>query len=90
MHPLDPSCGFLDKHGVLIPHSLSHTGTEKTLVQILNPSPAPVQVVSMTRLGTYCHSKMPRSKMKLSTSRDVDGAIEQLLGKAECPTARDS
>ena len=41
---LKPAPKFMERHGILIAHSLTHTGPnqEKTLVRILNPSPAPV------------------------------------------------
>ena len=45
----------------------------------------------MRKLGVYFLLRMLRDapKGKLPSSRDIDGAIEQLLGKTECPTARD-
>ena len=39
-----PTLAFVEKHGVLIAHSLTLTGTEKTRVRILNPSSAPVTI----------------------------------------------
>ena len=41
---LEPAKAFVEKHGVLIAHSLTLTGTEKTIVSMLNPSPAPVTI----------------------------------------------
>ena len=94
---LEPSPKFVEQHGVLIAHLLSYTGTERTLVQILNPSPAPVQVHQYEKVGRLLPLKdaevvctvHPSPKGKLPCSQDMDGAIEQLLGKTECPTARD-
>lgn len=101
MHPclavLDPSQEFSERHGVLIAHSLSYTGAEKTLMQIMNPSPAPVQVHRHEKIGRLLPLEDaevvctvdPFPKRKPPTSRDIEGAIEKLLGKAECPTASD-
>ena len=101
MHPclavLDPSQEFSERHGVLIAHSLSYTGAEKTLVQVLNPSPAPVLVHRHEKIGRLLPLEGaqvvctvdPFPERKLPTSRDIEGAIEMLIEKAECPTASD-
>ena len=36
---LEPAPKFIEKHGVLIAHSLTLTGDQKTLVRVLNPAP---------------------------------------------------
>ena len=48
---LDPAPEFMERHGVLIAHSLSYTGTDGALVQILNPSPVLVLVHQNERVG---------------------------------------
>ena len=45
---LEPAPRFIEKHGVLIAHSLTLTGVQKTMVHILNPSPAPVVIHQKT------------------------------------------
>ena len=66
-------------------------------MQIMNPSPAPVQVHRHEKIGhllpledaeVVC-TVDPFPKRKPPTSRDIEEAIEKLLGKAECPTASD-
>ena len=53
---LEPAPRFMERHGILIAHSLTHTGPtyEKTRVRILNPSSAPVVVYQDEEVGVLC------------------------------------
>lgn len=50
---LEPAPKFMERHGILIAHSLTHTGPnqEKAMVRILNPSPAPAVVYQDEEVG---------------------------------------
>lgn len=48
---LNPAPELVKWHGVLIAYSLPHTGTKKTLIHILNFSPAPALVHSHKGVG---------------------------------------
>ena len=48
---LEPAPKFIEKHGVLIAHSLTLTGDQNTLVRILNPSPGPVVIHQNEKVG---------------------------------------
>ena len=48
---LEPAKAFVEKYGVLIAHSLTLTGIEKTMVRMLNPSSAPVAIYQNERVG---------------------------------------
>ena len=42
---------FIERHGLVVSHSLSRSIDNKTLVQVLNPSPAPVTIHKNERIG---------------------------------------
>jgi hypothetical protein len=50
---LDPAPKFLERHGILIAHSLFYRGTEKAVIQILNPSPATVLIHQNEKVGHF-------------------------------------
>ncbi len=86
---LEPSQKFAEKHGVLIAHSLTLTGTKGTLVRILNPSPAAVVIHKNERAGkllpidqaaSLCTLDQPSGQVpQQSKAARMDQAIEQLL-----------
>ena len=41
---LEPEAKFMERHGLLVAHSLACCDQQKVLIQLLNPSPAPVTV----------------------------------------------
>ncbi len=93
MAVLEPSRSFTEKHGVLIAHSLTLTGTRKALVRILNPSPAAVVIHENEKAGELLPIDEAASLCTLdqtspqvprrSKSASVDRAIEQLMGGTE-------
>ena len=48
---LEPEVAFVEQHGLVVAHSLARNVEGKTVVQLLNPSPAPVTVQKSTRVG---------------------------------------
>ena len=48
---LEPEMSFIERHGLVVAHSLSRSVNSKTLVQVLNPSPAPVTIHRNERIG---------------------------------------
>ena len=58
---LEPAPMFIEKHGVLIAHSLTLTGDQKTLVRVLNPSPAPVVIHQNKKVGKLVPLDQPDS-----------------------------
>lgn len=48
---LEPEMAFVERHGLVVAHSLSRSVDSKTLVQVLNPSPAPVTIHKNERIG---------------------------------------
>ena len=58
---LEPAPKFIEKHGVLIAHSLTLTGDQKTLVRVLNPSPAPVAIHQNEKVGKLVPLDQPDS-----------------------------
>ena len=87
---LEPAPKFIEKHGVLIAHSLTLTGTQKTLVRILNPSPGPVVIYQNERVGELLPLDQPDSlctldqvslgpKPQQPKTAQVERAIGQLL-----------
>ena len=80
---LEPVSAFVEKYGVLIAHSLTLTGTGKTMVHMLNPSSAPVTIYQNERVGelhpvseTVCNIKPGKQQRNPAM---VEKAIEQLL-----------
>ena len=80
---LDPAPEFLERHGVLIAHSLSYTGTEKAVIQILNPS---VLIHQNEKVG---HFQSSPTRKKTQANREVSKAIRQLVEGTECSTTVD-
>ena len=49
---LEPEAKFMECHGLLVAHSLARGDQQKVLIQLLNPSPAPVTVRKNEKVGT--------------------------------------
>ena len=49
--PLEPEMSFVERHGLVVAHSLSRNIDSKTIVQVMNPSPAPVTVYKNEKVG---------------------------------------
>ena len=49
---LEPEAKFMERHGLLVAHSLACCDQQKVLIQLLNPSPAPVTVRKNEKVGT--------------------------------------
>ena len=48
---LEPEMSFVERHGLVVAHSLSRSIDSKTIVQVMNPSPAPVTVYKNEKVG---------------------------------------
>ena len=72
---LEPALTFMERHGILIAHSLTYTGPqqEKAMVRILNPSPASVVVYQNEKVGVLCPCEEPEEICTLTASERQDG-----------------
>ena len=86
---LEPAPKSIEKHGVLIAHSLTHTGDQNTLVCILNPSPEPVVIHQNEKVGKLVPLDQPDAMCTLDQlslqqeqqkpkPSDVERAIAQM------------
>ena len=86
---LEPAPKFIEKHGILVAHSLTLTGNQKTLVRVLNPSPGPVVIHQNEKVGKLVPLDQPdavctldqlslQQKPQKPKPFDVEPAIAQL------------
>jgi len=50
---LEPAPKFIERHGLLVAHSISSTQNGETLVRVINPCPAPVTVRQHEKVGKF-------------------------------------
>ena len=88
---LEPEAKFMERHGLLVAHSLSCADQEQVLIQLLNPSAAPVTIKKNEKVGIL-KPLIKQSENVCVVSRQtklvdrkvhVDEVIEQLLSRLE-------
>ena len=88
---LEPEAKFMERHGLLVAHSLSCADQEQVLIQLLNPSAAPVTIKKNEKVGilkplikqseNVC--VVSRQAKLVDRKAHVDEVIEQLLSRLE-------
>lgn len=84
---IEPMDGFMDRHGLLLAHSLVDASAQRTMVQVLNPCFAPVAVAKGERIGMLTPVNVCASVQCQAGKRSqqaIRHTIEQMTLSMEC------